>query len=150
MIDPIDHQERHSPTRREVVEQNVNGRIEKTEARRRKRDADLLDSLDEHLRDKAERLKLGWMVNGGTCGSLGYKTQNYLRESSAGRVSLTETQAQAWCDYLDWLKRCKLQRVNIGPVWDVWFFGDGIRRTERRYRVRNGTLIKMIAEALEV
>ena len=146
-IDPIDWAEKHSPTEKVLIHETDGKRTTRQYVRRRKRDADLLDRLDEHLRDKAERLRLGWMVNGGT---LGYKTQNYLRESSAGRVSLTETQAQAWGDYKDWLKRCRRQRVNIGPVWDVWFFGDGIRRTERRYRVRNGTLIKMIGEALEV
>jgi len=145
--DPIAHQERYNPTEPVVVEQGTGRGISKTETRQRSSEKLVMDALAEaDVLQLAMTIRRGWMLHVGA----NIQAQDYSRQRF-GMPSefVSESDMLVYKVYKQWRKRCKRERVNIGPLYDVWFCGHGMKDVARRYRVRDSRVIELMVEALE-
>lgn len=146
--EPLDIQESHSPTE-EVLIHETDGKRTTRQYVRVRTDQAWMNNLDPHQRQIADTLQQGWMI---MSSGLGAKSQKFAR-SSPGRSpdDLTTTQANAYLYYSAWRNRIKSRKdIDTGPIWDLLFYGRGMREVEKMYRKRNGSLMAVVIEALEV
>lgn len=145
--DPHQWQERHSPTEEALVYETDGKRTTRQYVRIRS-DQMWLNNLDPHQRELADTLKQGWMI---MASGLGAKSQQFARSSPGRSGDLTKAQVNAYLDYSSWRRRIKLRKeIDTGPIWDLLFYGHGMRAVEKMYRKRNGSLMAVVIEALEV
>ena len=82
---------------------------------------------------------------------LGATSQKFARSSPGRSSDLTRAQINAYLDYSGWRRRIHLRKdIDTGPIWDLLFYGRGMREVEKMYRKRNGSLMAVVIEALEV
>lgn len=146
--EPIDHQERYHPTEPVTVEQGTGRGISKTETRQRTSEKQVMDALAEaDVLQRAMTIRRGWMLHGGA----NIQAQDYGRQRF-GMPSefMSKSDMIIYRAYKEWRTRCKERRVNIGPLFDVWFLGYGMKKVARIYKVRDSRVIELMVEALEV
>ena len=146
-IDPIDHQERHSPTERVLIHETDGARTTRQYVRIRT-DQAWMNNLDPQQRMTADILKAGWII---MAAGLGAKVQQFDRSPPSRSGGLTRAQEHAYLEYSAWRQRLKrYPDIDTGPIWDLLFYGHGMRAVERMYRKRNGSMMDSVKEALEV
>ncbi|TQV80330.1 hypothetical protein [Denitrobaculum tricleocarpae] len=145
--EPLDIQEHHSPTEPVTVEQGTGRGISKTETRQRSSEKQVMDALAEaDVLQLAMTLRRGWMLHGGA----NIQAQDHSRQRF-GMPSefMSKSDMIVYRTYKEWRQRCKAEHVSIGPLYDVWFCGHGMKKVARWYKVRDSRVIDLMIEALE-
>ena len=147
--DPIDWQERHSPTEQAEITVNLaSGRKGKHPARRRRADNRVWDSMTPAQTKAAEWIERGYRA---ITGHLDYATMPQDRVDKthdSGHSDILVT-AEKW--YFEWGRECVRESPIMHPV-TIAYLAENLtfREIARRYRRRGETISKLFYDGLDL
>lgn len=155
-LEPLDHQQAHSPTRpvelvvrRELVSDGRGGishvAVTRRQGMRRLVDARLWESLAPGPQRAAERIAAGFAV---LSRGLGAKTSALGRPRIDGTPREADYAQDLVDDYFRWGRACGREGVEHAAVMDVLGYGFSCAETDRRRRRRKGWAAAELRRAL--
>ncbi len=139
---PHDLQERHSPTERQL-HQNEPDQIQ-----RRIVDARLWEGMSGPQRDAAIEIAASFEMIGS---GMGYVTSNWQRiPGCRGASNIAEAHARMMNFYIEWANKCARRKISHAMVLDVLCFGFPCRLIDRDRRLKNGTTRKNLMLGLSL
>lgn len=147
--EPVDWQERHSPTEMAEVKLS-NERRSRHPARRRKGQARIWAEIEES--GPLERAAV-WIERGykSIVGGMGYATMPQDRVDRAYDTGVSDIRAMAEHWYFEWGRECAREDPRIHPVTVAWLCEDNpLADIAQRYRVRKEKARQMMFDGLKL
>lgn len=146
-IDPIDHQERHSPTEQVLIHETDGARTTRQYVRRRT-NARFWNQLDAQRQARAAELYTGFVV---LTRGLGMVVSQMGAEGRSSRLTNDERRSAA-DDYLDWVQDCQragLTNLHLRAVALVLFRGMSPTEAANECRKRRDWVKRAVWNALD-